>query len=210
MLYIFDWDGTLCDSAAKIIACMHRASEAQGLTPCSDDEVRDIIGLSLPEALARLYPELDERGIGHMCEAYGLHFREADQIPCELFPGVSQTLDELVSRGHQIAVATGKSRAGLNRVWSNMGLEGVFHSSRCADETASKPHPRMLFELLHELKVAATDAVMVGDTEFDMEMARRADVPRVAVDYGAHHVSRLKAYDPLMCVSEMSSILSLA
>ncbi len=210
MLFVFDWDGTLCDSTDKIVGCMHQAADAVGLPALPDETVKNIIGLGLPEAIQTLYPELDDRGVQAMRVAYADHFVASDHQPSDLFPNVLETLDQLLRGGHRIAVATGKSRAGLDRVLGAMGLATLFHGSRCSDETASKPDPRMLHELLREFGASAEQAIMVGDTEFDMEMARRAAMPRIAVDYGAHHISRLEPYAPLGCVSDIASILEWA
>ncbi|WP_439136277.1 HAD family hydrolase [Pseudomaricurvus sp.] len=208
MFFIFDWDGTLCDSTAKIVSCMHQAASAQGLPSLTDAEVQNIIGLGLPEAIQTLYPELEIDGVQAMRMAYADHFIAADSEPSRLFANSVNTLEQLLNAGHHIAVATGKSRAGLDRVLTSVGMADVFHATRCSDETASKPHPLMLHELLAELKVPAEEAVMIGDTEFDMEMARRADMRRIAVDYGAHHISRLTPYEPVLCASDISDILS--
>ncbi|MBU3070486.1 HAD-IA family hydrolase [Aestuariicella sp. G3-2] len=209
MFFIFDWDGTLCDSTAKIVSCMHEAARAQRLPALTDAEVQNIIGLGLPEAIQTLYPDLEYDGIEAMRQAYADHFIAADSEPSRLFDNSVDTLEQLLSSGHQIAVATGKSRAGLNRVLESLGMKDVFHATRCSDETASKPHPLMLHELLAELKVPVEEAVMIGDTEFDMEMARRAQMPRIAVDYGAHHISRLTPYEPVLCASDIGDILRL-
>ncbi len=206
MLVIFDWDGTLCDSTDKIVYCMQRAAEAEGLESLSSDAIKNIIGLGLPEALRELYPSINSELVDRMRHSYAHYYLEADQTPSLFFPGVEDVLETLLSRGDHLAVATGKSRAGLNRVMLSMGAETWFHGSRCSDETASKPHPKMLHELLIEFRYTAGDAVMVGDTEFDMEMAMRADMPRIAVDYGAHHVSRLEPYQPLACLSSFSEL----
>ncbi len=209
MLFVFDWDGTLSDSTAKIVGCMHEAAAEHNLPELADHQVQNIIGLGLPEAIETLYPELDPLGVEAMRSSYSSLFIAADQQPSRFFPRVEETLDELLHRGHSIAVATGKSRAGLDRVLHNLQWQDFFHATRCADETASKPHPKMLHELQREFAVGQEDMVMVGDTEFDMEMARRANVARIAVDYGAHHVDRLKPYDPVLCVSDFGDILSL-
>ncbi len=209
MLFVFDWDGTLSDSTSKIVGCMHEAASDHGLPRLEDYQVQDIIGLGLPEAIKTLYPQLETAGVEAMRASYSAIFTAADQQPSSFFPNVEVTLDELLHRGHNIAVATGKSRAGLNRVLHNLKWKDYFHSTRCADETASKPHPKMLHELQREFAVDLEQMVMVGDTEFDMEMARRAGVPKVAVDYGAHHVDRLRPYDPVLCVSDFGEILSL-
>ncbi len=210
MLFIFDWDGTLLDSTDKIVRCLRAASVEVGLAHREDHEFREIIGLGLLEAIRQLYPDADEAAVMGMRQGYAKHFLAADRTPCPFYPQVMETLHALKDGGHQVAVATGKSRQGLNRVLGALQLESFFHGSRCADETRSKPHPLMLEELLAEFSVPANDAVMIGDTEFDMAMARNAGVPRVAVSYGAHHIDRLQAYDPLLCVDRMDQLLALA
>jgi phosphoglycolate phosphatase len=204
--FIFDWDGTLCDSTAKICLSMQKAAVDCQQSKLSTEQVMEIIGLGLPEAIAQLVPGITDDAMLAMRDAYARRFIEADQVPCNLFPGVRETLDELRAQGHYLAVATGKARKGLDRVLGSVGLDGFFDTSRCADETASKPHPKMLNELLAEMAHPLEASVMVGDTEFDMDMARRAGMPMIAVDYGAHHADRLKRYDLLACVSEFSEI----
>lgn len=208
MLYIFDWDGTISDSAAKICKCMQLAAQEVGLPVLSDDQIKNIIGLGLPEALNTLYPSESELGREAVKLAYSRHLIEADAIPSAFFPRVMETLDSLHAKGYKIAVATGKSRKGLNRVLSNLGLEGYFHSSRCADETSSKPNPQMLQELLSEFDVPASQAIMVGDTEYDMAMAFQLSMPKIAVSYGAHTIDRMLKYEPELCVDEFDHILN--
>jgi len=197
MLLIFDWDGTLIDSSAKIVVCMQRAAASSGLPALGEDEVKNIIGLSLPEAIRTLYPQTDDRAHEHFREHYAGHYLDADRIPCELFPGVMKTLEQLKRDGHTLTVATGKARRGLDRILGNMQLLDFFHASRCADETQSKPHPQMLHELLEQFGKQPREALMVGDTTFDMEMAQRAAIPRIAVSYGVHDVERLKPFAPI-------------
>lgn len=209
MLFVFDWDGTLMDSTDKIVRCLRASIQGLGLEEKEDHELREIIGLGLTEAFQHLFPGSDDNLVNKLRESYSGHFIHADQTPCDFYPHVMETLGVLKERGHTIAVATGKSRRGLNRVLGNLGLEQFFHSSRCADETRSKPHPLMLEELLQEFSLHAEEAVMIGDTEFDMEMAQLADVPRIAVSYGAHHIDRLKAYDPVLCADSIDQILSI-
>lgn len=206
MLFIFDWDGTLCDSTAKICRSMQQAAMDCQQPELSAEQVMEIIGLGLPEAIQSLVPGIADDAMHAMRDAYASRFVAADQNPCGLFPGVMETLKRLRADGHCLAVATGKARKGLNRVLENLDLGDYFDASRCADETASKPHPLMLNELLKQTSHEVARAVMVGDTEFDMEMARRAGMARIAVDYGAHHLDRLKAYDPVLCVSRFSQI----
>src|SRR5690606_26190245 len=128
--------------------------------------------------------------------------------PSALFPGVMDTLVQLGKQGHRLAIATGKSRQGLDRILAGLGVADLFEASRCADETASKPHPLMLEQLLASFGLSASDAVMVGDTEYDMDMARRIQMPRIAVSYGAHHIDRLKPYNPALCMDEFVELLN--
>ncbi len=205
-LLIFDWDGTLCDSISRIAHCIHLAAEDAGIEPPSPQASREIVGLGLAEAMRALFPGVEEKQINQLRDNYSHHFMSKDHDPSPFFPGVQETLDKLKAAGYLLAVATGKSRRGLNRVLATLGLQDYFHASRCADETASKPHPRMLEELLSELGLPPEQAVMVGDTEFDMEMAHRARVHRLAVSYGAHDAGRLLKYEPLRCLDQFSEI----
>jgi phosphoglycolate phosphatase len=207
-LVIFDWDGTISDSVARIVSSMQRAAVDLDMAVPSYLEVQEIIGLGLTEAAFRLFPQATREQVFQLQTSYSQHYRAEDSAPCPFFPGVEETLHQLKADGYQLAVATGKSRAGLDRVLLNLGMEDFFHNSRCADETLSKPHPLMLEELLTEFDLSAEAAVMVGDTEFDMEMAVNAGMPRIAVSYGAHHADRLHAFDPLACVDLFSEIKS--
>jgi phosphoglycolate phosphatase len=209
VLYIFDWDGTLSDSTGTIVTAMQRAAEDLGWQRPERDAVRNIIGLGLPEALQVLYPGASAEAGARLKARYSEHFLAIDQAePAAFYPHVVESLEVLRAEGHQLAVATGKSRRGLNRVLGRLQLEDYFHASRCADETVSKPDPRMLHELLVHFNVPASEAVMVGDTEYDMDMARRADMPRIAVSYGAHAPERLRPYEPVLCMDCFSEILT--
>jgi phosphoglycolate phosphatase len=207
MLVIFDWDGTLLDSLAKIAQCMQLAAADAGLAPRSEPEIHGIVGLGIPQALATLYPDERQVSLDVFRDRYSHHFTIKDQRPCNLFPGVGDTLDELKSRGHHIAVATGKSRRGLDRMLGNLGWEDHFHATRCADETASKPDPLMLSELMVELDYGVEDALMVGDTEFDLEMASRLGMRRVGVSYGAHSPERLSLHQPEVIIDDIKELL---
>lgn len=207
MFFILDWDGTLSDSAAKICACMRAASKDMRLPELDDETIKNIIGLGLREAVTTLYPEIDEDQIEGLRKAYSEHFMERDQVPSPFFPKVMDTLENLKSQGNKLAIATGKSRRGLNRVLKNLSLENYFDATRCADETASKPHPLMLHELLQEIKLETNQAVMVGDTEWDLVMADNAGMRKIAVSYGAHTKDRLLSFSPDMCIDDFSRIL---
>jgi phosphoglycolate phosphatase len=208
-LLIFDWDGTLSNSLARIVACLQISARDCGLIPPTDEAGREIIGLGLGEALRTLFPGLEDGDLETLRESYSRHYADMDREPAPLYPGVLDTLVALRDGGFVLAVATGKSRRGYDRVVNGHGLGDFFHASRCADETASKPDPLMLHQLLNELSFAPDDALMVGDTEFDMDMAVRAGVPRVAVSYGAHHVSRLHPYRLVGCLDDFAGLLKL-
>ncbi|MDX2423030.1 MAG: HAD-IA family hydrolase [Amphritea sp.] len=197
-LLIFDWDGTIIDSAARIISSMQKAARDLEQPELSDEAVRNIIGLGLPEAIRMLIPGVDDRLIAPLRDRYGHYYLEADDTPTELFDGVEQTLINLKQKGYRLAVATGKSRRGLDRVFDQTGLEYLFETSRCADETTSKPHPHMLEEILAETGLSPAEAVMIGDTEFDLEMGVRAGMDTIAASYGAHHIDRLTPYNPVL------------
>lgn len=208
MLYIFDWDGTLSNSEAKIIYCMQRAAESIDVIPCSEHEIKNIIGLGLPEAIKTLHPNVSVDEITAMQKSYSTHFLTSDHLGIEFFDGVLPTLKKIKEAGFFVTVATGKSRQGLDRVLKNLELTDFFHSTRCADETASKPNPLMLQELLNEFNVDVKNAVMVGDTEWDMAMAQKIDMPRIAVTYGAHTKERLLGFEPNLCVDHFTDILT--
>ena len=196
-LVIFDWDGTLMDSAARIVDCMQAASRDAGWGELSPQSIRNIIGLGLPEAIATLCPGIDAERAELLRRRYSWHFVEGSDTPMRFFSGVEAGLADLYGRGGQrLAVATGKSRRGLDRVFRESGSGRWFHASRTADETRSKPHPQMLDELLDELEVDVAEAVMVGDTEYDLEMARAIGMDRVAVTWGVHAPARLAASRP--------------
>ncbi len=205
MLVVFDWDGTLIDSSDKIVLAMQRAAQSLQLEVLSSSSINQIIGLGLPEAIHTLYPMAsDEHKLG-LKQAYSQAFIELDrQLACRLFDGVIECFDRLDSLGIAKAVATGKSRKGLNRMLDNFDWHGRFVASRCADETASKPNPLMLEQLMQECGVSKSELVMIGDTSFDLEMARNAGVRSVGVSYGAHEVSVLEEFEPIAIVDDLS------
>jgi phosphoglycolate phosphatase len=207
MLLIFDWDGTLIDSTAKIVRCMQQAAEAVGVDVLAPEAICQIIGLGLPEAIAVLYPALDDASRHQVREQYVHFFIHVDQTPSPFFPEVEETLHQLRADGYTLAVATGKSRRGLDRVLQQLDMQHFFHATRCADETRSKPDPLMLQELLVHFGTSAADALMVGDTHFDMAMAQTVGMPRVAVSYGAHAREQLLVHEPLACIDRFGELL---
>lgn len=200
-LLIFDWDGTLVDSIGRIVTAMHLAADACELPRCTDDQVRGIIGLGLPEAIRSLYPHLHSANLAqHLRQSYSEHYLALESEPSALFHGVAQGLEAFRAAGYRLAVATGKGRHGLQRVLADRGWLDYFDYSRCADETASKPDPLMLHEILEQSGVAANQALMVGDSSFDLLMAHRAGMDCVAVGYGAQPLQALRACQPTLAV----------
>ena len=195
-LLVFDWDGTLFDSTAIIARCIQWAVRDVGGNEPSFEEASHVIGLGLmhalrlaaPDVKPGLYPELARRYSHH----YDLH---ADDL--SLFPGTLEMLASLKSEGYQLAIATGKSRRGLDHVLARLPVEGLFVASRTADQTQGKPDPTMLLEIMEECRVPARHTVMVGDTSHDLQMALNAGCRSVGVSYGAHPVAQLEALQPL-------------
>jgi phosphoglycolate phosphatase len=198
-LLVFDWDGTLVDSAAHIVQSIQAAASDLGLDFPTQERARYIIGLGLSDALTYLFPALAQEDYPHLAERYRHHYLAGDH-KLTLFAGASQGIRALHAAGFSLAVATGKSRQGLDRALERSGLAFCFHASRCADEGLPKPHPDMLEHLMRALRVDPRRTLMVGDTTHDLEMARSAGVAAVAVGYGAHSRASLEAYQPLACV----------
>lgn len=190
MLYIFDFDGTLVDSVDGIVAAMQAAIGDVALPERSHAQVSNIIGLGLAEALQTLFPGIDIDKAERAAERYSHHFIN-DHAGLVLFEGVESVLQSLKGAGHSLAIATGKSRRGLDRVFDSSSLSQYFEYSRCADETKSKPHPLMLNELLAETGIDASDTLMIGDTTYDIEMAANAGIKSVGVSYGVHSSQQL-------------------
>lgn len=196
---MFDWDGTLIDSVAKIIATMATVTDELDLPRLPRQRVKDIIGLALPEAVARLFPNQAPSFHGQVVRRYRYHFLREDAPLSPLFPGVLTTLRELQGANYLLAVATGKSRRGLERELDRTGLRGHFIATRCADETRSKPDPQMLKEIMAEVAIEPHETVMVGDSQYDLDMASNAGADAVAVTYGVHDRDRLLACAPRAC-----------
>ena len=198
-LLVFDWDGTLMDSAGAIIASIQASCSDLGLPVPARERAAHVIGLGLKDALSYAVPELPPSDYGKLSERYRHHYLARDP-DIELFPGMREMLLALKAEGHVLAVATGKSRVGLNRVLEATQLKQYFDASRCADETHSKPHPAMLQELMQELCIAPEATLMIGDTGHDLQMALSAGVVALAVSYGAHPRESLTAFNPIACI----------
>lgn len=208
MLIILDWDGTLIDSTDRIADCLVEAGYALEQFHVDHKQAKRVIGLGLDEAIMQLFPDLAPEQVQECREHYVRLFLEHEQTPSELFPQVLETLNELREQGHFLAIATGKSRKGLNRVLDAMQLHYLFDATRCADETRSKPDPCMLYELMDEFQYEPHQCLMVGDTVFDMQMAQTVAMPAVAVDYGVHSEEELLACEPIAMIDDFSQLLN--
>ncbi|MGH8516241.1 MAG: HAD family hydrolase [Panacagrimonas sp.] len=212
-LLIFDWDGTLADSEGLIVRSMQAAITDLGLPPRSDRAIGELIGLGLTEGMQTLYPELDTDELIRLLMGYRASFvgKPGDPVAAAreapLFDGAKQALSELVSGGYVLAVATGKPRPGLERsLRHHSGLRALFAATRTADETANKPDPLMLRELLDELRVPVERALMVGDTEYDAAMARAIGMPMIGVTCGVHAPGRILASGAMALIESVSAL----
>lgn len=195
-LIAFDWDGTLFDSTQIITRCIQEAVRDVGGAVPSDEAASYVIGMSLGAALAHAAPDVSPDKYPMLGARYRHHYA-AHQNDIALFPGVLPLLNALKSRQHWLAVATGKSRRGLDDALQAVELKGLFDASRTADETQGKPHPRMLLELMAELGVPAERTLMIGDTTHDLQMAVNAGCSCVGVSYGAHEPQAFDRLNPL-------------
>ena len=195
-LVVFDWDGTLFDSTALIVRCIQLACADIGVPVPSAERAAYVIGLGLHDALQHAVPGLPEARYPELGRRYRHHY-VASQHDLVLFPGSLAMLQALKARNHWLAVATGKSRAGLDDALHTVQLKGLFDSTRTADETAGKPDPLMLAQLMAELDVPAARTLMIGDTTHDQQLALNAGCASVAVSYGAHAPDAFAALSPL-------------
>jgi phosphoglycolate phosphatase len=203
-LIVFDWDGTLIDSAGTIVRCIQDAARDLGLEVPDRERASHVIGLGLHDSLRLAVPSLSAERYPDFAAHYRKHFL-ARQDAMLLFPGILDLLERL-SQDRLLAIATGKSRKGLDRALESENLGRFFSGSRCADETNPKPHPAMLLELMEEFSKDRTRTLMIGDTSHDLEMARAAGVDALAVTYGAHPEKGLRACGPLGCFSDVSAL----
>lgn len=205
-LLIFDWDGTLMDSIARIVNCFGNACADVGLPVPPESAMRHVIGLGLSEAVDVLLPGVDHALRERVVARYREHFLHIDQTAMPLFDGVRAGLEEFINRGYLLAVATGKSRRGLDRVLQETGMGSLFVATRCADEAFSKPHPKMLHDLLDYTGLISEHALMVGDTTYDLQMARTAAMDSLAVSYGVHSRETLLVHAPLACLDSFDEV----
>lgn len=204
-LIAFDWDGTLFDSTACIVKSIQAAAREMGLAEPPVERARHVIGLGLESALQIAVPELPREQYRELAHAYRRHYF-ASVHEVTLFDGVPELLRELQSRGHRLAVATGKSRRGLDEALDQVGLRDLFEATRTAEETASKPHPQMLHELMDELGTPAHATLMVGDTTHDLQLALNAGTAALAVSFGAHGADELQALQPLAVLHDLPAV----
>jgi phosphoglycolate phosphatase len=204
-LIAFDWDGTLFDSTRIIVRCIQRAVVDVGGEMPSDKAAAYVIGMGLAQALAHAAPDVPKEKYPDLAARYRHHY-VAHQDDLSLFEGVLPLLDELKARHYRLAVATGKSRRGLDDALRTAQLKGVFDGSRTADETQGKPHPLMLEELMREFGTAPQRTLMIGDTTHDLQMALNAGCPAVAVSYGAHEPGEFGALGPLFVAHSVPSL----
>jgi phosphoglycolate phosphatase len=205
-LLVFDWDGTLADSEACIIDAMQLASAEAELPRCDDTKIRDVIGLSLENAIEKLFPETETVVRKSVADRYREFYFSTSTSSVPVFEGVVETLEKLNQENYFLAVATGKSRRGLDRSLIETGLDKYFDTTRCADETLSKPHPQMLLEIIDFYGLQAANALMIGDSEYDLQMANNAGAGSVAVSYGVHDIERLQLCNPLGVIHHITEL----
>ena len=208
-LVIFDWDGTVMDSAHKIIVSMKMAARKLSLPEPSSDAVKHIIGISLKPAIVELFNLDDQKLADEMVTAYKDAYAANESVPTPLFDGMIDVLNHLQETERLLAVATGKARRGLVNAWTQSNTQHYFSASRCADEAHSKPHPDMLIQLLSELNLNANEAVMIGDTSYDMAMAEALGMDRIGVSYGVHDNDAIEKHSPLAIIDSPTELISL-
>ncbi|MGB5324506.1 MAG: HAD-IA family hydrolase [Pseudomonadales bacterium] len=210
MLLIFDWDGTLADSESHIVHALQQAGDTLGLPERAHRDCASLIGLGLADAARKLHPQLQPVQVSAFCKAYSERFMalESAGYALRLFDGVDVLLEKLLNDGHELAIATGKSRRGLDRALANAGLAKLFSATRTADESASKPDPAMLRDLLRYMDSKADEAVMIGDTSYDMQMAQALGMRRVAATYGVHEEKILQRYSPDWLIDKPPALLN--
>lgn len=207
-LIIFDWDGTLINSIDWIASCLQLAAEQCQLPIPANQAAKNVIGLSIEQAMLSLFPDAGPDLLTQLVTCYQTAYLSATIDRRHFFNGVYDMLTTLKASGYRLAVATGKTRKGLQQVLATTQTEHLFDITRCADETASKPSPLMLQEILSHCRCPLDRALMVGDSTFDLEMAHNANIAAVAVTCGAHTEDALQNYQPLLCLQQPAELLT--
>ncbi len=208
-LIIFDWDGTLINSIDWIASCLQQAAVECGIAAPEAQAAKNVIGLSINNAMQSLFPEIDPHTQAQLVACYSQQYNSKQISPDDLFPGVYAMLIELKESGYQLAVATGKTRVGLQKALQATGTEELFCVTRCADETASKPDPKMLLEIIHHTQAAKERTLMIGDSIHDLQMALNAPISAIAVSCGANSAELLQQYHPLLCLQQPTELLNI-
>ncbi len=208
-LIIFDWDGTLIDSIDWITHCLQKAGEHCHCAIPEHQAAKEVIGLSIDKAMQTLFPRADAMTLEQLISYYSHEYFSRHISADDLFPGVYDMLELLKSSGYLLAVATGKTRAGLDEALAGTKTGELFCATRCADETASKPNPRMLNEIMQHVNTPKARTLMVGDTSHDLQMAMNAHISSVGVSCGAHSEAILKNYNPLLCLKQPTELLEI-
>jgi phosphoglycolate phosphatase len=208
-LIIFDWDGTLINSIDWITNCLQHAAVQYDCPVPEAQAAKDVIGLSINKAMQTLFPEVGEQMQKQLVACYSQKYFSKQISRDDLFPGVYEMLVQLNKTGYQLAVATGKTRAGLQEALQATGTEELFCITRCADETASKPDPRMLREIIQHTHTAKERSLMVGDSIHDLQMAHNVHISAIAVSCGAHSAEFLQQFNPLLCLQQPTELLNI-
>ncbi len=208
-LIIFDWDGTLVDSVDWIVHCIQDAAGHYGCPIPEPQAAKDIIGLSIENAMQQLFPDIDNTTRQKLVTHYGQTFFSRQICRDDLFPGVFEMLQRLKQDGYRLAIATGKKSYGLAQAIEGTGVAELFCTTRCSDQTASKPAPLMIEEIVNELNIDKQRTLMVGDSVHDLQMAMNAGVAAIGVTCGAHSAEMLRKYRPLLCLDYPTDLLEI-
>lgn len=207
-LIVFDWDGTLINTIDWIVYCLQKAGEEHGFIKPEPQAAKDVIGLCIDSAVATLFPAASAETQNRIVASYSHTYFSKQLSPQDFFPGVYEMLVHLKQSGYQLAVATGKTRAGLTQALSATGTDDLFDVTRCADETASKPDPLMLFEIMAQTRTTPERTLLVGDSIHDMQMACNANIASIGVTCGANNQESLQKYSPLQCFQKPTELLN--
>ena len=204
-LIVWDWDGTIMDSTPTIVQCIQQACRDLDFPVPEDSIASHVIGLGVHDSLRRVVPSIDPAHFPKLVDRFRFHYLAKDH-ELHLFQGMRELLEDLKTQGFMLGVATGKPRRGLDRSLRHHQLGHIFHDTRTADESFSKPHPGMLLDLSDSLQVPVRKILMIGDTTHDLEMAQAAGVDGVAVTYGAHPADALRSANSLACLDNVKEL----